>query len=97
MIKKALYLIPLLVAGILWAMWRRKSPAKLVAREFAVLDAVADAKLRAVKQGADLARANVELQHKESLEKLTDDQKKQAAALRSDPARLAAFLVRAAD
>lgn len=63
--------------------------------EIRAIKAEADVKKLEAQLGAEHARAQVEAEHKETLEQLNASQKKEAEALRQDPAKLAMFLVRA--
>jgi hypothetical protein len=63
--------------------------------EIRAIKAEADVQKLKATLGAEQARAKVEADHAETLQKLDEKQKKQADELKQDPAKLAAFLVRA--
>ena len=93
--RKVLWILPLLlVAGLL--LFLRRNPARFLRIELKAIDAAAKARKYVVKQNADVARAHVELEHKQAIEELSYEQRTKADRLRGDPVRLAKFLVRAA-
>jgi hypothetical protein len=66
-----------------------------IVTEMKAVKAEANVQKLQAELGADHARAQVEADHAAAIAKLDADQKQQADDLKNDPAKLAAFLVRA--
>lgn len=83
------------LAMLVWLFGRRGlNPAKSVRLELDVLDAKTKTQKLLVNQSASMVRRNLETEHRETVAKFDDKQKKQAAELDGDPVALSAFLVR---
>ena len=93
---------PLAVAGVLVAFalfgaWRRRdmTPIRAIRAELDVATAAGEARKLEAELGAARASAEVVRKYHKSINALDQRQAKQAEALKDDPAKLAAFLVRA--
>jgi ABC-type transport system involved in cytochrome bd biosynthesis fused ATPase/permease subunit len=82
-----------------WLIFRksrdRGTPIAQTRTELKAIEAESNARKAIAELGAAQARALVEANYQAELQKLTDIQKKEVEVLRDDPAKLAAYLVRA--
>lgn len=62
--------------------------------ELRAISAEAEAKATQAKYGAEIARQQIEAEHRKVIDGLNETQKRQAAELRADPAKLVGFLLR---
>jgi len=82
---------------VLWSMRIRKgNPLDGVQTEIDVINATAEMKKIQAQQGRLIALAKIEVEYREELNALDEDQKKLAKKLRADPVRLAKFALRVA-
>lgn len=90
-------MILLFALGWLWSRRNREcgTPMAQIKLELAAIDAAGAAKAKELELGALKARVWVEANYQAEKNALNAAQAKQAEELRGDPAKLAAFLVRA--
>jgi len=62
--------------------------------EVSAVNAKTDAKRLVIEQGTEIARAKIETEHRETINRLTETQKQEASRLRGDPVALSVFLAR---
>jgi hypothetical protein len=93
--------IPVIIVGIIlgWLLFRSRrekgTPLAQTKVELQALEAAGQARAKEAELGAAQARAWVEVRYQVELKALDNKKAAQAKELRDDPAKLAAFLVRA--
>lgn len=91
---KWLWLPVALVLGLFAAYALRRNPLKQVQKELEAIEVGRKTKREVAEKGVEEARKKVETEYAEQLKQLDEESQERAQELRSDPARLAKFLIR---